>query len=109
MHCLLVLHLCPRATPLDIGGVDIGCTVIMSLRQLCDNFKKYGIPLDVLVIDMDWHYTDKGRGSWTGWTWNKELFPHYRKLLKDLKTDNGIRVTLNLHPAEGVKSYEEQV
>lgn len=78
------------------------------LRQLCDNFKKYGIPLDVLVIDMDWHYTDKGRGSWTGWTWNKELFPDYRKLLKDLKTDNGIRVTLNLHPAEGVKSYEEQ-
>ena len=64
--------------------------------------------MDVLVIDMDWHYTDKGRGSWTGWTWNKELFPDYRKLLKDLKTDNGIRVTLNLHPAEGVKSYEEQ-
>ena len=57
---------------------------------------------------MDWHYTDKGRGSWTGWTWNKELFPDYRKLLKDLKADNGLRVTLNLHPAEGVRSYEEQ-
>ena len=57
---------------------------------------------------LDWHYTDKGRGSWTGWTWNKELFPDYRKLLKDLKADNGLRVTLNLHPAEGVRSYEEQ-
>lgn len=78
------------------------------LRELCKNFENYNIPLDVLVIDMDWHYTDKGRGSWTGWTWNKELFPDYRKLLKDLKADNGLRVTLNLHPAEGVRSYEEQ-
>ena len=77
-------------------------------RNLIDNFHTYQIPLDVLVVDMDWHYTDKGRGSWTGWTWNKELFPDYRKLLKDLKADNGLRVTLNLHPAEGVRSYEEQ-
>ena len=36
------------------------------------------------------------------------MFPDYRKLLKDLKADNGLRVTLNLHPAEGVRSYEEQ-
>lgn len=36
------------------------------------------------------------------------IFPDYRKLLKDLKADNGLRVTLNLHPAEGVRSYEEQ-
>ena len=36
------------------------------LRELCKNFGNYNIPLDVLVIDMDWHYTDKGRGSWTG-------------------------------------------
>ena len=32
------------------------------LRELCKNFENYNIPLDVLVIDMDWHYTDKGRG-----------------------------------------------
>ena len=25
-----------------------------------------------------------------------------------MKADNGLRVTLNLHPAEGVRSYEEQ-
>lgn len=78
------------------------------LRALRQNFKNYNIPLDVLVVDMDWHYTDQGRGSWTGWTWNKELFPDYRKFLKDLKADNGPRITINLHPAEGVRSYEEQ-
>ena len=32
------------------------------LRELCKNFENYNIPLDVLVIDMDWHYTDKGVG-----------------------------------------------
>lgn len=78
------------------------------LRELKANFEKYRIPLDVLVIDMDWHYTDAGRGSWTGWTWNKELFPDYRRMLRDLKADNGPRITINLHPAEGVRSYEEQ-
>lgn len=35
-------------------------------RSLVDNFHTYGIPLDVLVVDMDWHYTDEGRGGWTG-------------------------------------------
>ena len=27
------------------------------LRNLVDKFHAYDIPLDVLVIDMDWHYT----------------------------------------------------
>jgi alpha-glucosidase (family GH31 glycosyl hydrolase) len=51
-------------------------------RSLVDNFHKYGIPLDVLVVDMDWHYTDEGRGGWTGWTWNKNLFPDPPKFLE---------------------------
>lgn len=44
-------------------------------RQLINNFHTYNIPLDVLVIDMDWHYTEEGKGGWTGWTWNRNLFP----------------------------------
>ena len=43
------------------------------LRSLVDMFDTYDIPLDVLVVDMDWHYTDEGRGGWTGWTWNRSL------------------------------------
>ena len=77
------------------------------LRELVDGLRNYGFPLDVLVLDMDWHYTDKGRGGWTGWTWNKELFPDYRGLLKDLNDDH-LKVTLNVHPAKGVKYYEEK-
>ena len=77
------------------------------VRNLAKDLRNYGFPLDVIVIDMDWHYTEKDRGGWTGWTWNKELFPNYRRLLKDLNDDN-LKVTLNLHPADGVDWYEEK-
>lgn len=76
------------------------------LRDLIDNFHTYQIPLDVLVVDMDWHYTEKGKGGWTGWTWNKNLFPNPDKFLKYLKS-NDLKITLNLHPADGVAYYEE--
>lgn len=77
------------------------------IRTLIDNFHNYRIPLDVLVVDMDWHYTEPGKGGWTGWTWNRDLFPNPAGFLGYLKK-NDVKVTLNLHPADGVASYEEQ-
>ena len=76
------------------------------LRDLIRHFKTYGIPLDVLVIDMDWHYTEPGKGGWTGWTWNRRLFPDPQRLLSDLHADS-LKVTINLHPADGIAPYEE--
>lgn len=76
------------------------------LRELVKNFEDYDIPVEVLVIDMDWHYTDEGHGGWTGWTWNRRLFPEPDKFLNYLR-DKNLKVTLNLHPASGVKHYEE--
>ena len=76
-------------------------------RELVDNFHAYRIPLDVLVVDMDWHYTEPGKGGWTGWTWNRDLFPSPAGFLGYLE-DQGLKVTLNLHPADGVASYDEQ-
>lgn len=75
-------------------------------RKLLGNFRKYDIPLDVLVVDMDWHYTSDGLGDWTGYTWNKRLFPAPEKFMQWLK-GNDVKVTLNLHPANGIKAYEE--
>ena len=77
------------------------------LRDLVKKFEQYDIPLDVLVIDMDWHYTEKGKGNWTGWTWNSKLFPDYKRLIADMDKKD-IRTTLNLHPAGGVEPYEER-
>ena len=76
------------------------------LRDLVKKFDQYDIPIDVLVIDMDWHYTEPGKGNWTGWTWNKKLFPDYTRLIADMHRRD-IRITLNLHPAGGVESFEE--
>ncbi len=75
------------------------------LRTLVDKFDAYDIPLDVLVVDMDWHYTDPGRGGWTGWTWNRSIFPDPEKFMKHMK-DKGLKITLNLHPADGFNPYE---
>ena len=77
------------------------------LRTLVKNFRAYDIPLDVLVIDMDWHYTDGDRGGWTGWSWNRTLFPDPAKFLAWLDEEE-IRSTFNLHPADGVKCGEDR-
>ena len=77
------------------------------MRTMVDKFKAWGIPLDVLVVDMDWHYTDPGRGGWTGWTWNRSLFPDPEGFMKHMK-DKGLKLTLNLHPADGFQPYEER-
>jgi len=76
------------------------------LRTLVKNFRAYDIPLDVLVIDMDWHYIDGDRGGWTGWSWNRTLFPDPAKFLRWLDGE-GIRSTFNLHPADGVRCGED--
>jgi alpha-glucosidase (family GH31 glycosyl hydrolase) len=76
------------------------------LRDLVDNFHNYGIPLDVLVVDMDWHYSLPPRGSWTGYTWNRWLFPNPKGFIQWVKS-NDLKLTFNLHPREGVKTYEK--
>ncbi|MGC9394396.1 MAG: TIM-barrel domain-containing protein [Anaerolineae bacterium] len=72
------------------------------LRDLVAEFEAHNVPLDVFVIDMDWHTPD----GWTGYTWNRELFPDPPAFLKWLH-EKGLRVTLNLHPADGVHPHEE--
>ncbi|WP_433303949.1 TIM-barrel domain-containing protein [Actinoplanes sp. CA-030573] len=80
-----------------------------SYLALLDRFRADGIPFSVGVIDMDWHLVDvdPGHGSgWTGYTWNRELFPAPATFLKQVH-ERGLRVTLNVHPADGVRSFED--
>jgi alpha-glucosidase (family GH31 glycosyl hydrolase) len=44
--------------------------------------------------------------GWTGYTWNRELFPNPKAFLAELH-DRGLHVSLNDHPADGVQSYED--
>ncbi len=91
------------------------------LRTLGARFEKERIPLDVLVLDMDWHTTPGlslrpgheqkdvfGEASgWTGYTFNRSLFPDPEGFMRWAHGQN-LRITLNLHPASGVMPHEEK-
>lgn len=79
-------------------------------KALMTRFEKEEIPFSVSVIDMDWHLVDidpKYGSGWTGYTWNKELFPDPKEFMSWLH-DHGLKVTLNVHPAGGVQAHEEK-
>ncbi len=88
-------------------------------RDLVDQFHSHDVPLDVLVIDMDWHLTVRANWwnspkdqsghtlGWTGYTWNRDLFPDPKGFLGWV-TSQGLKPTMNLHPASGVQPHEEQ-
>ena len=90
---------------------------------LMDEFEEREIPLSVATVDMDWHYVDVWKDfieksgltdpqkygemhGWTGYSWDKKLFPDYKAFLKDIKKRN-LKVTLNLHPCDGVRWFED--
>ena len=96
--------------------------------DLANHFRDYNIPMDVMIIDMDWHDTwteiaqatpphpgSKGRTGrdefgqgigWSGYTWKKELFPNPENFLSELRRRN-IKSSLNLHFNNGIQPYEE--
>jgi alpha-glucosidase (family GH31 glycosyl hydrolase) len=81
-----------------------------SYLALMDRFATEGLPFSVAVVDMDWHRTDSvpehyGSG-WTGYSWERELFPDPERFLAELHR-RGLGVTLNVHPADGVRAFED--
>ena len=88
------------------------------IEEIIRGFRENDTPLDVFVIDMDWHInidqleakgeTDqsKERLGWTGYTWNKLLFPDPAQFLARLHAD-GLKTSLNMHPASGVQPWED--
>ncbi len=86
--------------------------------DLVQKLKSVDIPIDVLIVDMDWHETwglrkknpakdEYGqRIGWTGYTWQKELFPSPANFLRWTENEQ-LKVALNLHPASGIQPYED--
>lgn len=78
--------------------------------DLVDHFKSDGIPLTVGVLDMDWHRVDdvpaKYGSGWTGYSWNRKLFPDPERFLKALH-DRGLKIAVNDHPADGIRAFED--
>lgn len=85
--------------------------------DLMERFKEEDIPFSVAIVDMDWHKVESmpeevtedvwhQLPGWTGYSWNKELFPDYQAFLKYL-SDNNLKTALNLHPADGCRCHED--
>ena len=71
--------------------------------NLMDRFKDEGMPFNVAVIDMGWHWVDDkrvleaGMSGWTGYSWNTNFFPDPKAFCKGLH-DRGLKITLNGRP-----------
>ncbi len=70
------------------------------IEDLLDGLDRSGTPVDVMVVDMDWHLD-----GWTGYTWDRRYFPDPDGFLREMHR-RGLKVTLNLHPADGVGRHE---
>lgn len=98
--------------------------------SLMQRFIDEEIPITVATVDMDWHWVDvigkfgkeaqsqesktviekfydaMSKGGWTGYSWNTDLFPDPKGFLKWLG-DKNFKITLNLHPATGIRWFED--
>lgn len=79
------------------------------LKSLMQAFQAHNVPLSVCIVDMDWHLVNVGEGisGWTGYTWNTDLFPDPPAFVAWLH-QQGLKTSLNLHPALGIRPYEAQ-
>ena len=69
--------------------------------EIVNDVKRNQIPMDVMIFDMDWHTQ-----GWTGWTWDRTAIPDPEGLI-DWMHQQGLKVALNLHPADGVDDDED--
>lgn len=73
----------------------------LDLVKVTEDYGSRAIPLDVFVIDMDWHT----KNDWSGFTFDPHLFPFPADSMQYL-WQMGLPVTLNIHDASGVNSWE---
>ncbi|MHC4886862.1 MAG: glycoside hydrolase family 31 protein [Planctomycetota bacterium] len=62
------------------------------IHQLVDTFEKHDLPLDVFVLDLEWH-----KRGWYGFDWDTDHIPTPDELLGFLR-ERGLHTTFNVHP-----------
>lgn len=93
------------------------------ILRIAEEYSENGFSLDITVIDMDWHHNDwqtppedphrattghghAGNLGWTGYSWNRRLIPDPKGMIEKLGK-MGVAVTLNDHPADGIRPFED--
>ena len=65
--------------------------------------EKFNLPLDVMVLDMNWHSKD----GWTGFqAGTRQLFPYPNDTLAMLHSQ-GLLTSANIHDADGLGKWED--
>jgi alpha-glucosidase (family GH31 glycosyl hydrolase) len=109
----------PSVPPRDALGVwwsrYYPYTADSIVSQVLDGYKNYSLPLDVLVLDMDWHQepSNKNCHSWGNYDWNTKYFPDPVGFCNSIHSSNNVlgrplRMSLNLHPDTGVDSCDSR-
>ncbi|MBF0243795.1 MAG: DUF5110 domain-containing protein [Planctomycetes bacterium] len=62
------------------------------IYQLVDAFEEHDLPLDVFVLDLEWH-----KRGWHGFDWDTDHIPNPDKLLGFLRNKK-LHTTFNVHP-----------
>lgn len=71
------------------------------VRSIVADFEERQLPLDVLVLDMNWHL----KNDWTGYTFDPTLFAEPTDVFEWLH-NKGLSVAANLHDANGINPWE---
>eukprot|EP01125_Pyxidicula_operculata_P005865 TRINITY_DN2050_c0_g6_i2.p1 TRINITY_DN2050_c0_g6~~TRINITY_DN2050_c0_g6_i2.p1 ORF type:complete len:1034 (+),score=272.65 TRINITY_DN2050_c0_g6_i2:380-3481(+) len=71
------------------------------VQQVVMDYVDYSVPLDVYILDMDWH-TKEG---WGGYSVDTRLFP-YPSVTFGWLHDHGLHVGANIHDDDGVRPTE---
>ena len=56
-------------------------------KRVIDDYESRSIPLDVFVLDMDWHTKD----DWSGFTFDKHLFPYAKDSMEAKRLPSHLR------------------
>jgi hypothetical protein len=84
-------------------------------KTVLEPYAQHGLPLDVLVLDMDWHTLTapswhpsmQNCTGWGGFSWNKKLFPDPQGFQEWLHSSNNplghpLATSLNGHSQSGI-------
>lgn len=66
------------------------------LEDIATGYMTHGIPLDILVSDMAWHFHNESTIDWGGYQWSPSLFPTPNEY-KSWLASNDLHTVLNLH------------
>ncbi len=79
-----------------------------NLITMLNLFKRYQIPLSVMLLSEFWHIKDKNDYNLhhTGFSFNRDLFPMPKDFIARLQ-ENDVHLGLSIDPSEGVRREEE--